>query len=246
MRGPSPVRRLVARALSACTLLACALTPQQAPAQALPPAVVACMDEHDATQRLACYDREVPRAVTAAKRSVAPGSAADVSASGSQLTPAPSSGTPARASARSAQAPQLTTPPAVANTPTSSAPAGTPATTSAAIPSSQSATAPGASTLAPLSEVDAFGMTPQIQQKESHGTPPPRLDKLTAHITAVSQKPAGESVVTLDNGQVWEEAEATSHLPLRTGDNITIKRGMLGAFYMSTRQVLGLRVKRVR
>jgi hypothetical protein len=106
--------------------------------------------------------------------------------------------------------------------------------------------APGASPTTTLSEVDAFGMTPQIQHNENHGPPPPRLDKLAAHITAVSQKSHGEFVVTLDNGQVWQEAEATSHLPLRAGDNITIKRGMLGAFYMSTRQVLGLRVTRVR
>jgi hypothetical protein len=246
MWGPSPVRRSVSWTISVWTLLPCALITQQAAAQALPPAVVACMDEHDATRRLACYDREVPRAVAATRRPAAPGSASGASASGSQLTPALSSGTPARASASSAQAPQPTTPPATATTLTSPATAGTPAPTSAATASPRPAAATGASMPAPLSEVDAFGMTPQIQQKENHGTPPPRLDKLSAHITAVSQKPAGESVVTLDNGQVWEEAEATSHLPLRTGDNITIKRGMLGAFYMSSRQVLGLRVKRVR
>jgi hypothetical protein len=51
--------------------------------------------------------------------------------------------------------------------------------------------------------------------------------------------------VTLDNGQVWEESEVTSHLPLRVGDDIVIKRGMLGAFYLSSKQALGLRVKRV-
>ena len=183
MRGRFPLRRLpmLARALLAAGALVWAML---ASAQALPPAVVACMDEHDSTRRLACYDREVPRAVTA--------------------THAPSS-------TSSAQTPQ-------------------PATAS---PSADS-------------EVDAFGMTAQIQRNENGGTPPPRLDNLTAHIASVSQKPRGEFIVTLDNGQVWEEAEATSHLPLRAGDDITIKRGMLGAFYMSSRQVLGLRVKRLR
>jgi hypothetical protein len=47
------------------------------------------------------------------------------------------------------------------------------------------------------------------------------------------------------NGQVWEEAELNSHL-LRAGDAITIKRGVLGAFYMSSDQVFGLRVTRLR
>jgi hypothetical protein len=228
MRRPFPVRRLQ---MLAWTISACTLTSQQAVAQALSPAVVACMDERDPTQRLACYDREVPRAVAATPRA-----------------PASSSGAPARAptSANSVQATQPTTPvaPATAatNAPTSPVPAGTGTPT----PASQSTVAPRASTPVPQSEVDAFGMTPQIQHKENHGTPPPRLDKLAAHITAASQNPAGEFVVTLDNGQVWEEAEATSHLPLRSGDNITIKRGMLGAFYMSSKQALGLRVKRVR
>lgn len=89
-------------------------------------------------------------------------------------------------------------------------------------------------------------MTTKIQREQAGASAPPRLDKLAARITALSRKPGGEFVVTLDNGQVWEEAETTSHLPLRSGDDITIKRGMLGAFYMSSQRVLGLRVKRVR
>ena len=183
MSGRFPVRRslVLARAVWASAILACALPIQQATAQAPPPAVVACMNEHDPTQRLACYDREVPRAVAATR---------------------PPGSTPA----------------------------------SAAAPAAQSTAA----------EVDAFGMTTQIQRQQTGASAPPRLDKLTARITAVSLKPRGEFIVTLDNGQVWEEAETTSHLPLRAGDDITIKRGMLGAFYMSSQQVLGLRVKRVR
>jgi hypothetical protein len=181
--------------------MACALSIQQADAQALPPAVFACMNEQDAAQRLACYDREVPRALAAATRS--PGASGAARAPGAAPMPSNASA-PAQSAARS--------------------PTG-----------AESA----------QSEVDAFGMTAQIQQKEVGGAKPSHLDKLTAHITGVSQKPRGESVVTLDNGQVWEESEATSHLPLRVGDDIIIKRGMLGAFYMSSKQALGLRVKRV-
>jgi hypothetical protein len=94
------------------------------------------------------------------------------------------------------------------------------------------------------SAVDSFGMTGELQRKEG-AAPPPKLDKLTAHITGVSYKPYGKAIVTLENGQVWEEAEAGMHLPLRSGDVATIERGLLGAFYMSTAHVLGVRVKRV-
>jgi hypothetical protein len=89
-----------------------------------------------------------------------------------------------------------------------------------------------------------FGMTPQLQQKESGARKSPTLDKLTAHIASIASKPRGEMIVTLDNGQVWEEAEVTSHLDLHPGDEVTLRKGMLGAFYMSSRQVRGLRVKR--
>jgi len=165
-------------------LVSAALGIQQAAAQGVPAAVAACMGEHDSAQRLACYDREVGRAVT----SRAP-AAAD-----------------APVAARAA-------PPAEPE----------------------------------LSPEKAFGMTPQLQQKESGGgQKSPALDKLTAHVTAVAHKSRGELIVTLDNGQVWEEAESSSHLDPRPGDEITLRKGMLGAFYMSSQQVRGLRMKRVR
>ena len=222
MSGRFPVRRLLmsARAVLTWTILACVLAIEQATAQALPPAVVACMNEHDSTQRLACYDREVPRAVAAARP---PGSTPGTSAPASQLATAPPTRAPAASSTHgtSGAGPQPATAPTSGSPPASAG---------------QSAAA----------EVDAFGMTTQIQRQQTGASAPPRLDKLIARITAVSYKPRGEFVVTLDNGQVWEEAETTSHLPLRAGDDITIKRGMLGAFYLSSRQALGLRVQRVR
>ena len=114
------------------------------------------------------------------------------------------------------------------------------ATTAPATPkvSAGPASAPSASA------VDSFGLTGELQRKEGEA-PPPKLDKLTAHITGVSYKPYGKAIVTLENGQVWEEAEAGTHLPLQSGDVATIERGLLGAFYMSTAHVLGVRVKRV-
>jgi hypothetical protein len=203
---------------------------QQAAAQGLPAAVVSCMDEHDAAKRLACYDREVPRAVAASAGATAPGSS---TASAAGASPSAAAATPAVR----APSPQSTT--ALASSTTRAG-----ASTAAPRPPEPAAGQTSAASAA--SEVDAFGMTAQLQRKESGATAPPGLNKLTAHIAAVSQKPPGEFIVTLDNGQVWEEAETVSHLPLRTGDSITIKRGMLGSFYMSSEQVLGLRVRRVR
>jgi hypothetical protein len=123
-----------------------------------------------------------------------------------------------------------------------------PAVSPASSPPSASAAAsprPSASSSASQSEADSFGMTAELQRKQG-AQPPHRLDKLIGRIATVSYKPRGEAIVSLEDGQVWEEAEAEPHLPLRPGDKVTIKRGMLGAFYMSSDQVLGLRVRRVR
>jgi hypothetical protein len=102
-----------------------------------------------------------------------------------------------------------------------------------------------ASPAAPASTPNSFGMTPDLQRQQN-GPLPTNPAKLSTRITAVSYEPRGAAIVTLENGQVWEEAENGSHLPLRPGDTVTIKSGMLGAFYMSSAQVPGLRVKRVR
>ena len=128
-----------------------------------------------------------------------------------------SNSTPARSSAATARP---TTPPAVA--------------------------APSSSTAADTATATAeFGMNGEIKRKDK--TPdPPKLDKLTARIASIAQKPHGESIYSLEDGQVWEEAESEQHIPLHSGEEVTIKRGVLGAFYLSSAEVRGLRVRRVR
>ena len=96
-----------------------------------------------------------------------------------------------------------------------------------------------------LSAEERFGLNAELERKE-HGTgQPPQLDKLAGHVTAVSYKLRGEAVVTLDNGQVWEQVEVGSHVTLKPGDDIRIRRAALGSFWLSTQDV-GFRVRRVR
>ena len=58
------------------------------------------------------------------------------------------------------------------------------------------------------------------------------LKRLTAAVTAISQRPRGELVVTLDNGQVWLQKKTQSYFPIRIGDEATITSGALGSFYL--------------
>jgi hypothetical protein len=118
--------------------------------------------------------------------------------------------------------------------------------------SSRSSTAPSAgppaisAAPASLTPEQRFGLNAQLERKE-HGTAtqPPQLDKLRSRIAAVSYKLRGEAVVTLDNGQVWEQSDTDSRVPLQPGDAISIRRGSLGSFWLSAPKA-GFRARRVR
>jgi hypothetical protein len=87
-------------------------------------------------------------------------------------------------------------------------------------------------------------MTEALQRNT--GTQPPELKNLTGRIAGVTLKGREEMRLTLENGQVWDQAEPEAHLLLARGDTVTIRRGLLGAFYLSSDKVRGLRVKRLR
>jgi hypothetical protein len=101
---------------------------------------------------------------------------------------------------------------------------------------------------AAASSEERFGMTATLERKrQSNQTARPDApDKLSGRIAAVAYKPRGEAVISLENGQMWEEAEVESHVALNPGDAITITRGLLGSFWLSADKMPRLRVRRVR
>jgi hypothetical protein len=129
-------------------------------------------------------------------------------------SPSPAAAAPATTAATAAS-PAALAAPAVA----AAAAAGTVATARA--PSS--ATAQGAE--------QAFGLSAEQRvAKEENAAP----EEMRARVSAVANHPRpGRWVVTLDNGQVWEQREAgdPSRRP-RPGDEITIRKAALGSFLL--------------
>jgi hypothetical protein len=210
-----------------------------------------CAAEQDAASRLACYDREVKSFLAPATESATAATSA-TAASGTTSTPAATAAPGATSTAAVTTGPGATSTPAgtsapgATTTPAATATPSATATSSAVSPSPTPGTVPpvtSPSASAPDSPEDRFGAN--AKTKRNQGPQPVELDKLDGRIVAVSYRPRGESVVTLENGQIWEEAEVESHLPLRPGESITIRRGVLGAFYLSSDKVLGLRVRRL-
>jgi hypothetical protein len=94
-----------------------------------------------------------------------------------------------------------------------------------------------------------LGLTPQLmRQKQAEAgikAPPPKTQALAAKVTQISDRGDGRLVVTLDNGQVWEQQEHSS-VSLQVGDAVTVTSGILGALWMDPVSHNGrTRVKRI-
>jgi hypothetical protein len=106
--------------------------------------------------------------------------------------------------------------------------------------------APGAATSAappPTASPAEFGLDGRVARKKE--TP---LDQIVGRLTEVeSVKPRGQYRFTLEDGQVWEATEAprTGEVP-QVGETVTLKRGMLGSYFLSRTAGTALRVKRVK
>jgi hypothetical protein len=82
---------------------------------------------------------------------------------------------------------------------------------------------------------EEFGQTHSpAPRRQSLGSPPRQLRKLTGRVATVTRKPSGDLIVRLENSQIWEQTEDGPDLHIVAGDEITIDRGLLGAYWLST------------
>jgi hypothetical protein len=73
--------------------------------------------------------------------------------------------------------------------------------------------------------------------------PTPRA--LHAHIASVSRYPAERQVFVLDNAQTWQQIELDLDFAVRIGQEVTISKGALGSFWLSSDSHRATRVKRI-
>lgn len=166
-------------------------------AEALPPSLRACMSESDATQRLACFDRES-----------------------------------ARLTQESAPIARRADPPASA--PPAAAPAAATAAPAAATQSAQ----------------DKFGYRGNLARAEldkKSAEERQEFEQMTAKVSELGTLPRGELLLTLDNGQVWQQKSGDRAMRIKVGDDVTIHRASLGSFLLTSQAANGsMRVTRVK
>lgn len=162
---------------------------------------LACARQRDSAARLACYDRVASVAWPSA-RSAEPPPPPQVAQGAGVVTPDPEGIT------RSAR----DIPQAAAS---AADPAGEPA-------SAQDRFGLSGSELARRRE-----MADRESDRESDRQADP--DRLNATVVALSARPRGERIVTLDNGQVWVQ-KTPQYLPIEAGDQVTILKGALRSY----------------
>ncbi len=121
------------------------------------------------------------------------------------------------------------------------------AATNASAPSAPAAATVGAAAAAAPSAEQNFGYRGSVarEQIDREEAAKPKLEQLTAQVTAVTMKPHGEFVVTLDNEQVWAQKRPDSKVRPQVGDSVTIKPGSLGSFHLVTSGGRSTQVSRV-
>jgi hypothetical protein len=106
--------------------------------------------------------------------------------------------------------------------------------------------APAAAT--PKDPVAEFGLTEAAKQakdpaKAAEAAKAPT--SVTAKVISLRFKKYGEFVVTLDNGQVWEQNEPMPSAIVRVGDTVTVKKAVLGSYTLVTAARVATKVHRV-
>lgn len=85
-----------------------------------------------------------------------------------------------------------------------------------------------------------------LKKLKEQGVQPEPVRPIVATITRVRQRPDHQYFFELDNGQVWEQMDSAPGLFVKPHETVTIRPGVLGAFFLKTQARQSIRVHRVR
>jgi len=71
------------------------------------------------------------------------------------------------------------------------------------------------------------------------------VDHIVAKVSSVSERPRGELLLKLDNGQTWTQTERRLGTLIKEGETVTISRGALGSFMLTSEAGVATRVRRL-
>jgi hypothetical protein len=98
----------------------------------------------------------------------------------------------------------------------------------------------------PQIEADRFGMTADIKRKRDPvAVQQAKNEVLSGKIAYLRQAPHGEWIFTLDNQQVWMQAEARANIQFAVGEAVHIEHGAMSSLWLAADKNRKVRVKRL-
>jgi hypothetical protein len=104
----------------------------------------------------------------------------------------------------------------------------------------------------PKVEADQFGLTADIARKREpppspaeKAAPKPAEPTLSGTITAIRESGNGELVFTLDNQQVWVQAQVDTRFRFAVGDAVHIEHGSMSSLWLAADKGRKTKVKRI-
>jgi len=88
-----------------------------------------------------------------------------------------------------------------------------------------------AETPAPSETEAAFGLNAPVKD-------------IVAIVVEIRERPYGELVIRLDNGQIWEQKHVDRRFRLRTGETVTISKGAISGYRLSGSGNRSIQVRR--
>ena len=101
----------------------------------------------------------------------------------------------------------------------------------------------------PKVEADQFGLTADIARKRAPAAAAPAAlvpaDVLNSTIIALGETQNGELIFTLDNKQVWKQAQVEPSKSFAVGEVVRIEHGAMGSLWLAADKGRKTRVKRI-
>jgi hypothetical protein len=98
----------------------------------------------------------------------------------------------------------------------------------------------------PKIQSDQFGITADIERKRDPvAVSKSENETLSAKIAALIEAPRGGYIFTLDNGQIWIQAELRSNIRFEVGDAVQIEHGAMSSLWLAADHHRKTRVKRI-
>ncbi|HEV2701990.1 MAG TPA: hypothetical protein VGV09_10195 [Steroidobacteraceae bacterium] len=103
-------------------------------------------------------------------------------------------------------------------------------------------------TAPPRTADDTLGLDGRqlILKRKAENIPPGTPEPMVVTLTRLTQHPGHQYSFELANGQIWQSTDAEGDLFLGPHETVTIRAGVMGAFFLKTQNGLSIRVHRLR